>query len=324
MDHRGAARRLRDASAGVRSRRRRLRGSSAWPSCSAPATGSSVAARRSRVGKQGWQASLDWRQRGETSEVHLAGPFGVGAIVLELVARGAFGERRAAERGTVRGAARSGWGSSCPSTSCATGCSAFPTPAATFELTRNAQDRALESAQAGWNIDIRSLHAESAAIFCRRGWCCAARMCACASRWTAGSGRSDDRPRPPGRRRPSSTCSCISSGGGADGYHELQTCFQFVDLCDDISIEVRSDGAIRRARRRRGRRAGSRSVRARRARAQGGVGLPARRGHRAWSSGFRWAPGWAAAARMRRPCLVALNRLWGLGWSADATRRARA
>jgi 4-diphosphocytidyl-2-C-methyl-D-erythritol kinase len=35
-------------------------------------------------------------------------------------------------------------------------------------------------------------------------------------------------------------------GRRADGYHELQTCFQFVDLCDDITIEVRSDGRIRR------------------------------------------------------------------------------
>ena len=35
-------------------------------------------------------------------------------------------------------------------------------------------------------------------------------------------------------------------GRRPDGYHELQTCFQFVDLCDDISIEVRADGAIHR------------------------------------------------------------------------------
>src|ERR1039457_3034339 len=31
------------------------------------------------LGTQGWQASLDWRQRGDSSEVHLAGPFGGGA-----------------------------------------------------------------------------------------------------------------------------------------------------------------------------------------------------------------------------------------------------
>jgi 4-diphosphocytidyl-2-C-methyl-D-erythritol kinase len=36
-------------------------------------------------------------------------------------------------------------------------------------------------------------------------------------------------------------------GRRPDGYHELQTCFQFIDLCDEISIEVRADGQIRRA-----------------------------------------------------------------------------
>jgi len=35
-------------------------------------------------------------------------------------------------------------------------------------------------------------------------------------------------------------------GRRPDGYHELQTCFQFVDLGDEISIEVRGDGRIRR------------------------------------------------------------------------------
>ena len=35
-------------------------------------------------------------------------------------------------------------------------------------------------------------------------------------------------------------------GRRPDGYHELQTYFQFIDLCDDITIEVRPDGRIRR------------------------------------------------------------------------------
>src|ERR1700753_563586 len=35
-------------------------------------------------------------------------------------------------------------------------------------------------------------------------------------------------------------------GRRPDGYHELQTCFQFIDLCDEIAIEPRSDGEIRR------------------------------------------------------------------------------
>ena len=35
-------------------------------------------------------------------------------------------------------------------------------------------------------------------------------------------------------------------GRRTDGYHELQTCFQFVDLCDEITFDVRQDGEIRR------------------------------------------------------------------------------
>lgn len=37
-------------------------------------------------------------------------------------------------------------------------------------------------------------------------------------------------------------------GRRPDGYHELQTCFQFIDLCDEIGIEPRSDGQVRRSR----------------------------------------------------------------------------
>jgi 4-diphosphocytidyl-2-C-methyl-D-erythritol kinase len=36
-------------------------------------------------------------------------------------------------------------------------------------------------------------------------------------------------------------------GRRPDGYHELQSCFQFIDLCDEITIDVRADGQIRRA-----------------------------------------------------------------------------
>src|SRR3984957_18789206 len=35
-------------------------------------------------------------------------------------------------------------------------------------------------------------------------------------------------------------------GRRPDGYHELQSCFPFVDLCDEITFEVRADGRIRR------------------------------------------------------------------------------
>lgn len=36
------------------------------------------------------------------------------------------------------------------------------------------------------------------------------------------------------------------TGRRADGYHELQTAFQFLDLCDRIEFSVREDGVIRR------------------------------------------------------------------------------
>ena len=36
------------------------------------------------------------------------------------------------------------------------------------------------------------------------------------------------------------------TGRRADGYHELQTLFQLIDLCDTITIAVRADGRIER------------------------------------------------------------------------------
>ncbi len=36
-------------------------------------------------------------------------------------------------------------------------------------------------------------------------------------------------------------------GRRPDGFHELQTCFQFVDLCDEIHFAVRVDGKIHRS-----------------------------------------------------------------------------
>ena len=37
------------------------------------------------------------------------------------------------------------------------------------------------------------------------------------------------------------------TGRRADGYHELQTLFQLIDLCDQIRIEVRADGRVERS-----------------------------------------------------------------------------
>src|ERR1700761_7698239 len=40
------------------------------------------------LGTQGWQASMNWHQNGAYPEVHLSGPFGVGAVVLTQSAQG--------------------------------------------------------------------------------------------------------------------------------------------------------------------------------------------------------------------------------------------
>src|SRR5690242_17975744 len=59
--------------------------------------------------------------------------------------------------------------------------------------------------------------------------------------------------RPSGDRAPSSWPAPAKlnlflhvTGRRPDGYHELQTLFQLIDLCDTISIAVREDGRIER------------------------------------------------------------------------------
>jgi 4-diphosphocytidyl-2-C-methyl-D-erythritol kinase len=105
-------------------------------------------------------------------------------------------------------------------------------------------------------------------------------------------------------------------GRRANGYHELQTVFQFVDLCDEVRIEVRGDGDIHRH--------------------AGPPGVPAEadlsiRAARALKAASGCALGADIEVLKRIPMggglgggssdaatvLVALNRLWGLGLSVD-------
>jgi 4-diphosphocytidyl-2-C-methyl-D-erythritol kinase len=102
-------------------------------------------------------------------------------------------------------------------------------------------------------------------------------------------------------------------GRRPNGYHELQTCFQFVDLADDIYLQVRLDGQIKRLRGASGvAEESDLCVRAARAlQAATGSTLGADIDvdkHIPMGAGLGGGSSDAAT------CLVALNRLWGIDW----------
>ncbi|MGB6307729.1 MAG: 4-(cytidine 5'-diphospho)-2-C-methyl-D-erythritol kinase [Steroidobacteraceae bacterium] len=105
-------------------------------------------------------------------------------------------------------------------------------------------------------------------------------------------------------------------GRRADGYHELQSCFQFVDLCDEIRIEVRADGRIRRTTALADvAEESDLCVRAARAlQSAGGSALGADIGV---LKRIPLGGGLGGGSSDAATCLVALNHLWKLHWSMD-------
>jgi len=104
------------------------------------------------VGTQGWQATLNWQQHGEATELHLTGPFGIGALV---IARGPDG---ISLNGAPPGAAvlaqlQERIGFELPIDHLRFWLLGVPDPSAAFELTRNDQDRALQLTQDDWTVD---------------------------------------------------------------------------------------------------------------------------------------------------------------------------
>jgi len=104
------------------------------------------------LGKQGWQASLDWRQQGEASEVHLAGPLGAGALVLKLTPAG-LSLNGAPPSGDQMAQLQERLGFALPIDELRYWLLGVPAPGSAFELTRNSQDRALNLAQEGWSVE---------------------------------------------------------------------------------------------------------------------------------------------------------------------------
>ena len=105
-------------------------------------------------------------------------------------------------------------------------------------------------------------------------------------------------------------------GRRPDGYHELQTCFQFVDLCDEITLKVRADGEIRRAQEIPGLPADAdlcvRAARALKAASGSALGVDISLEKRIPIGG-----GLGGGSSDAATCLVALNQLWNLNWPAQ-------
>jgi outer membrane lipoprotein LolB len=104
------------------------------------------------VGTQGWQATLNWQQRGESAEVHLSGPFGVGALVLKRTPEG-LSLNGAPPSDAVLAQLQEKLGFELPLDHLRFWLLGVPDPGAAFDLKRNAQDRASQLSQADWSID---------------------------------------------------------------------------------------------------------------------------------------------------------------------------
>jgi 4-diphosphocytidyl-2-C-methyl-D-erythritol kinase len=105
-------------------------------------------------------------------------------------------------------------------------------------------------------------------------------------------------------------------GRRPDGYHELQTCFQFIDVCDEVTIALREDGAIRRAQGAAGV-APEQDLCVRAARALQ-VATGTRRGADiSVQKRIPMGAGLGGGSSDAATCLVALNRIWGLHLPVD-------
>jgi outer membrane lipoprotein LolB len=103
------------------------------------------------LGQQGWQATLDWRQSGMFAEVHLSGPFGIGALVLKQGPDG-LSLNGAPPSDAVLSQVHDKLGFDPPLENLHYWLLGVPNPASGFEVSRNDQERAKTLTQAGWSI----------------------------------------------------------------------------------------------------------------------------------------------------------------------------
>ena len=104
------------------------------------------------VGTQGWQASLDWRQAAADSQVHLAGPLGVGALSITMTPAG-LSLNGASPSDAVLGQLQERLGFELPLEDLRYWLLGAPNPATPAAVERNDQDRARQLTQDGWTVD---------------------------------------------------------------------------------------------------------------------------------------------------------------------------
>ena len=103
------------------------------------------------LGSQGWQASMNWQQRGPSAEVHLSGPFGIGAVVLSQSPAG-LSLNGAPPSDAVIGQVQERLGFQPPLDHLRFWLLGVPDPALDSEVVRNDQDRAQQLTQDGWLV----------------------------------------------------------------------------------------------------------------------------------------------------------------------------
>src|SRR5258708_36461219 len=98
------------------------------------------------LGTQGWQATLNWRQADNIAEVHLAGPFGIGALVLKQTPEG-LSLNGAPPSDAVMAQVQEKLGFEPPIDNLHYWLLGVPNPGSTFDVSRNEQDRAMTLTQ---------------------------------------------------------------------------------------------------------------------------------------------------------------------------------
>jgi outer membrane lipoprotein LolB len=104
------------------------------------------------VGTQGWQATLNWQQRGEWTELHVSGPLGVGALMLKRTPDG-LSLNGAPPSDAVAAQLQERLGFALPIDQLRFWLLGVPQPGAPFEVKRNDQERASQLVQGEWTID---------------------------------------------------------------------------------------------------------------------------------------------------------------------------